>query len=211
MTLDTGHSPALPSPGGLRKVRNEGDQAMNRQTTNMITAAVFLVLLLSPLGGTSQATGYRGSHSAEYLYYIEGTGAYFYPDPEVDIFFSQGSWYRRSGTSWSVSVALSGPWGFISVSNVPSALVALPLNFRATRHFGRVPYRYVIDNRRGHDDYGPRYYNGDYYKDHSRRGYERRRHSSGDFWFFIAPRLNHDDRDDDGHRGRGRGRGRGRK
>jgi len=176
----------------------------------MMTGLALLALLLPPMGETAHATGYRGSDSPEFLYYMEGTGAYLYPDADVDIFFSQGSWYRRSGASWSVSVALSGPWGSISVSRVPSILVELPPDFRATRHFGRVPYNYVVDDRGGHDDYGSRYYSGDFYDDHGGRGYERRRHPSGGFWFYIAPDLIHEDWDDDGHRGRGRGRGRGR-
>lgn len=182
--------------------------------------AILALLFLAAFGGPANASDYGHSGSPEFLYYMEGTGAYFLPDSEVDIFFSLGNWYRRSSNSWSTSVSLSGPWGAISVSNAPSVLVNLPLDFRATLNHGRVPYRYVVDQRSGQDDYGPRYYSGRYYDDHDRRGYQRRRHSSGGFWFFIAPGLHFDDRDDhrdwdddrddDSHGRRGRGRGRGR-
>ena len=180
--------------------------------------AVFALLFLVALSGPANASGYSHSGSPDFLYYMEGTGAYLLPDAEADIFFSLGKWYRRSGSSWSASVSLSGPWGDISVSNAPSILVNLPVDFRTTLSFGQVPYRYVVDQGRGHDDYGSRYYSGRYYDDHERRGYRRQRHSSGGFWFFIAPGLHFDDRDDhrdwdddrddDSHRRRRRGRGR---
>jgi len=189
---------------------------MNKQIVHLVIVTALLLLFLSATGSSAMASDYRGSGSPEFLYYIEGTGAYFLPDPEVDIFFSLGNWYRRSGSSWSTSVSLSGPWGEISVSSAPSVLVNLPVDFRTTSHLGQVPYRYVAGSRSGHENNGSRYYRGDYYNDHDRRGYKRRRHSSGGFWFFIAPDFRHDDRDDhhdrddDSHGKWGRGRGRGR-
>jgi len=189
---------------------------MKKLILNSGAVAVFVLLFLAAFSGPAIASDYYRSGSPEYLYYMEGTGAYFLPDSEADIFFSLGKWYRRTGSSWSASVAFSGPWGAISVSSAPSVLVNLPVDFRTTSHLGQVPYRYVAGSRSGHEDYGSRYYRGDYYNDHDRRGYKRRRHSSGGFWFFIAPDFRHDDRDDhhdrddDSHGKRGRGRGRGR-
>ena len=172
-----------------------------RFTVNLSLCLLLLATMIVP-ANASHSSGYL---SPEFLYYIEGTGAYFLPDPDVDIFFSLGNWYRRSDSSWSASVALSGPWGAISVSSVPSVLVGLPHEFRATHHLGRVPYRYIMDSARGHEDYGSRHYRGDYYNDHDRKGYQRHRHSSGSFWVFIAPDLDHHDRDDGHRRRRGRG------
>jgi len=189
---------------------------MKTHTLNIAASAALVLLLVCVITVPANASDYYGSGSPEFLYYIEGTSAYFLPDPEVDIFFSLGRWYRRSGSSWSASVSLSGPWGAISVDSAPSVLVNLPVDFRTTSHLGQVPYRYVAGSRSGHENYGSRYYRGDYYNDHDRRGYKRRRHSSGGFWFFIAPDFRHDDRDDhhdrddDSHGKRGRGRGRGR-
>jgi hypothetical protein len=180
-----------------------------KRIVNYFMMITVVLLLLSTIGGPVYASDYRGPGSPEFLYYIEGTGAYFLPDQEADVFFSLGRWYRRSGTSWSVSAALAGPWGAISVGSVPSVLIGLPPDFRTTLRLGRVPYRYVVGSRSGHDDYGPRYYHGRYYDDHDRRGYRRRWHPSGYFWFFVAPDLDHDDWFDN-HRRRGRGRGRGR-
>ena len=89
---------------------------MKKQTIALPATAVLVLLLLAAIVSPAIASDYRGSGSPEFLYYIEGTGAYFLPDSEVDIFFSLGNWYRRSGGSWSTSVSLSGPWGAISVS-----------------------------------------------------------------------------------------------
>ena len=199
---------------------------MKTHTLNIAAGAALVLLLACVITVPAMASDYYGSGSPEFLYYIEGTSAYFLPDPEVDVFFSLGKWYRRSGSSWSASVALSGPWGAISVSSVPTVLVNLPAGFRATYHLGQVPYRYVVDSRKGHDNYGSRYYSGEYYNDYGSRGYQRHRHSTGGFWFFIAPDFHHDDRndhhdrdddwdddrddhhdrDDDSHRQRRRGR-----
>jgi hypothetical protein len=173
-------------------------------------AAAIILILLPGMSGSAYATGGHYSRSPEYLYYMEGTGAYFLPDPEVDIFFSLGRWYRRSGSSWSVSTTFSGPWGAVSLGGVPTVLVNLPVDFRLTHTFGLVPSRHVLKGRSSYD-YGPRYYD-----DHDSRRYRRGRHQTGSFWFFIAPDLDHhwddddwddDRRDDDGHRRRRRGRG----
>ena len=180
-------------------------------------AAIMFVMLLSGSNGSALATGSHRSGSPDFLYYMEGTGAYFLPDADADVFFSRGRWYRRSGSSWSSSISLSGPWGAISISDAPSALVELPIDFRTTISFGRVPYRHVVGSSSSWDDYGPRYYSGRFHDDHESRGFRRQRHPTGGFWFFIAPELHFEDRnrhdddwDDDGHRRRRRGRGRGR-
>jgi hypothetical protein len=183
---------------------------MKLHIVKLVPAVALSLLLIAATGIPAGATGYRGSGSPDFLYYMEGTGAYFLPDSDADIFFNLGRWYRRSGSSWSVSVALGGPWGSISVSSVPRVLVDLPPDFRSTHHLGRVPYGHVVGPGGRDDDYGRRYYSGPYYDDHDRRGYQRRWHSGGQFWFFVAPGFD-DDHWDDSHRGRrGRGRGRGR-
>ena len=186
---------------------------MNKQILYVAGTTALILVFLFASSSPAVASDYYRSSSPEFLYYMEGTGAYFLPDSEADVFFSMGKWYRRSGGSWSASVSLSGPWGAISISNAPSVLVNLPVDFRTTINFGQVPYSYVVDSERGHDDYGPRHYSGKYYDEHDRRDYRRQRHSSGTFWFFIAPEFGHydryDDWDDDSHRRGRRGRGRG--
>ena len=216
-------SPALEIDRSRFKLSMKEVQVMKKQTFYNAVIASLVLLLISVMGSPANASNYGHSGSPEFLYYMEGTGAYFLPDSDADIFFSLGKWYRRSGSSWSASVALSGPWGALSVSSVPTILVNLPAGFRATYHLGQVPYRYVVDSRKGHDNYGSRYYSGEYYNDYGSRGYQRHRHSTGGFWFFIAPDFHHDDRndrhdrdddwdddrddrDDDSHRRRRRGK-----
>jgi hypothetical protein len=174
-----------------------------RLIRSILTAAIALMFIFV-IGGQVYATqydDYGDSGSPEYLYYIEGTGAYFLPDADGDIFFNLGKWYKRSGGSWSMSVRLGGPWNGIMAESVSPALVDLPPDFRTTHHLGMIPYRYVVSTDSRDDDHGYRYYSGRYYDDYERRGYRRMWHPRGGFWFFVAPNFDDDDWDD-GHRRR---------
>lgn len=178
---------------------------MKKQNLPCAAGAVTLFMFLAALAIPAGASHDGPEAMPEFIYYIQDTDAYYLPDPEVDIFFSLGRWYRRSGSSWSVGVSYRGPWGSIAVSSVPSVLVGLPPDFRATRRFGRVPYRYLQGHRESHDDYGRSYYGGRY-DDHDRRRYERHWHREGGFWFLVAPDFDHGDGDDSRRRRRRRGR-----
>ena len=193
---------------------------MQKQIMRSILAAALALLVMSAITEPVYATGYDDnsrSGSPEYLYHIEGTGAYFLPDADVDVFFSLGKWYRHSGVSWSMSVHFGGPWNGIMVESVPRSLIELPPDFRSTRRMGMIPYGYVVGPDGRDDDYGDRYNRGEYYDDYERHGYRRRWNSRSGFWFFIAPDFHDDDwdddddRDDSHRRRRGRGRGRGRR
>jgi hypothetical protein len=180
---------------------------MKKKFIRPILAVVFALLLVSVVGGPAYATGsddYSESGSPEYLYYIEGTGAYLLPDPDMDIFYSLGSWYKRSDESWSMSDNFDGPWNGIMAESVPRAMVDLPPDFRTTHHLGMIPYRYVTGSEKPDYDHGYRYYKGRYYDDYERRGYRRVWHPRGGFWFFVAPDF--DDWDDGHRRRRRRGR-----
>ena len=191
---------------------------MQKQSMRSILAAALALLVMSTITEPVYATGYDDnsrSGSPEYLYHIEGTGTYFLPGGEVDVFFNLGNWYRRSEGSWSVSAQFGGPWGGLRVESVPRSLIDLPPDFRSTRRMGMIPYGYVVGPDRRDNNHGDRYYRGEYYDDYERHGYRRRWNSRGGFWFFVAPDFHdnrrdfHDDDRDDNHRGRGR-RGRGR-
>ncbi|UCF87997.1 MAG: hypothetical protein JSV70_06105 [bacterium] len=179
---------------------------MKKQNLPCAAGAVTLFIFLAALAIPAAASHDGPDVMPEFIYYIQDTDAYYLPDPEVDIFFSLGRWYRRSGGSWSVGVSFRGPWGSIALSSVPSVLVGLPPDFRATRRFGRVPYRYLQGHRESHDDYGRSYYGGRYDDDHDRSRYKRHWHPEGGFWFFVAPDFDHDDGDDSHRRRRRRGR-----
>ena len=178
---------------------------MNRRLLWSLSLALAAVVLLCPGTMTVFAGDDRYDDTPEYLYYIEGTGAYFLPHPEGDTFFHLGRWYRRNGGSWSTSRSLRGSWSGLLSQDVPRDLADLPDDFRATRPMGRIPYRYVADPGKVGDHHGGRYYPGHYLGDYDRRGYGRRWHPVGGFWFFVAPEF-HDEWDDDGHRRKGRGR-----
>ena len=181
---------------------------MHKQIMRSILAAALAMLFMSAITEPVYATGYDDnsrSGSPEYLYHIEGTGAYFLPGGEVDIFFNLGNWYKRSGDSWSMSDNFDGPWNGIMAESVAPALVDLPSDFRTTRRMGMIPYKYVAGSDSRDEDHGYRYYRGEYYDDYERHGYRRRWNSRGGFWFFVAPDFHDDDRDD-GHRRRRRGR-----
>jgi hypothetical protein len=183
---------------------------MQKQLIRSIVAAALALLLMSVIGGPVYATGYGDymeSGSPEYLYYIEGTGAYLLPDADWDIFFSLGKWYRLSEGSWSMSDHFDGPWSGITAGSLPKDLAELPADFRETHKLGMIPYRYVVGKDHRDDRDGYWYYKGRYYDDYKRHGYRRRWHPHGKFWFFVAPDF-HDDWDDDwddSHRRRRRG------
>ena len=173
----------------------------------MLLAAVALLVLFTS-GGPVNAGGhddYSEAGTPEYLYYIEGTGSYFLPGGDDDLFFNLGKWYRHSGESWSMSDELDGPWSGITVDSLPADLAALTADFRETRKLGMIPYRYVVGPERRDEDYSYLYYRGKYYDDYERHGYRRRWHAHGKFWFFVAPHF-HDDDWDDSHRRRRRRR-----
>ncbi|UCG37884.1 MAG: hypothetical protein JSV00_06690 [bacterium] len=179
---------------------------MEKRVISSIPSMLLALLLVAAAHGPALATGYDDDSSGILLYYIEGTGAYFLPDPGGDIFFHLGQWYRSEDGSWAVSGSLSGPWRD-AAGSVPRVLVDLPPDFRSTHRLGLVPYGYVVGRSRD-DDYGLRYYSGRYYEDYEGRGYRRQWHPQGGFWFFVAPHFLDDDRDDDRDDRRRRRRGR---
>jgi hypothetical protein len=170
-----------------------------------LTAA--LVVLLAAFNGSIHAGNYQGSGSYDYLYYIEGTGAYVLPDPATDIFFNLGKWYRRSDDTWSVGTTSDGPWREIFIESVPAALADLPPDFRTTHRLGRIPYRYVTGSGSGRYDDGSRYFRGwrgpryHYYRcdpcrgwdrdccDYNQKAYRRHWRRLGTFLFFTAPHI----------------------
>lgn len=176
---------------------------MHRQIVRSFIMATFVMLILSYPGGPAYATGYydHSSGSPEYLYSIEGTGSYFLPGPDGDVFYNLGKWYRHRGDSWSMSDDPEGPWSGIMVESVPRALADLPPDFRTSRPMGMIPYRYVVGTDRPDDHDVYIYYNGRYYEDYERHGYLRRWHPQGKFWYFVAPDF-YDGPWDDRHRHR---------
>ena len=160
------------------------------------------------MGSVIASDEYRGDDYSndypDYLYYIEGTGSYFLPASDGDIFFNRGTWYRQTEGSWYTSSSLDGPWSGIVRDSLPKDLTELPDDFRTTRKLGMIPSRYVLGEKDKTEYYWYRYYRGSYYDNYERRGYRRVWHPEGGFWFFVAPGLH--DYWDDGHRRRRGGR-----
>ena len=171
-------------------------KVMQKQALRSLLSTVLALMLMFLTVAVVHAAGYEdysSSDSPEYLYYIEGTGSYFLPGSDSDIFFNLGKWYRRSGGSWSISEDLGGPWSGITVDSVPQDLIELPEDFTTTRKLGMIPYQYVLGPDKPDDDHVYRYYRGRYDEDYRRRGYRRRWNPRGKFWFFVAPDFNDDD------------------
>jgi len=84
---------------------------------------------------------------------------YFVPDPHVDIFFYGGYWWSPRGEVWYRAKAYNGPWGVITQTRVPRAVVYMPRDYRARYERERpVPYgqwkkeheRWERENRKSH-------------------------------------------------------------
>ena len=155
---------------------------------SVILSGVVLFLMVVP-AGSAQAGHHYGDDIPEHLYYIEGTGSYFLPQDDGDIFFNLGRWYRHSGDSWFTSDDLDGPWTGIIETSLPKDLADLPPDFRTTRHLGLIPSRHVVGEKEKCD--GPIYL---YYRercrdDYMRHGYGRHWFPHGGFWYFMAPCL----------------------
>jgi hypothetical protein len=165
-----------------------------------LAAALYLVPAPAMAGGYASV-----SFLPEFLFHIEGTSAYFLPDTTADIFFYSGQWYRRSSRGWAVSLTYGGPWGFVSIGNVPEVLVRLPVDYRVRRRYGPVPYRVVVTPPPPR--YYRPYYKPYYYKPYYRSPKYRTRHKA---WrgYRYEDRDNIRDHDHDrrnrGKRGRGR-------
>lgn len=62
---------------------------------------------------------------------ISGTYVYFIPDAKEDVFFYHGYWYRPHNGRWYRSADYSNGWVFVSLNNVPSPILSIPVGFRA--------------------------------------------------------------------------------
>ncbi len=164
--------------------------------TTILYSVALLFLILS--AGSVEAAGDYWDDSPDYLYYIEGTGSYFLPSAEGDIFFNRGKWYRQAEGSWSMGDGMDGPWSGITKETLPMDLAELPPDFKTTRKLGMIPSRYVLGEKDRPDEYWYRYYRGRFYDNYGRHGYRRYWHPHGGFWFFVAPDF-FDDGFDDGH------------
>jgi hypothetical protein len=80
---------------------------------------------------------------------IPGTYAYYAPDVEADLFFYHGYWYRPYQGGWYYSLGYNGPWGRVTIGNVPPPLVNLRPDYRnIPDRYGRMPYGTVQRNWR---------------------------------------------------------------
>ncbi len=76
---------------------------------------------------------------------IPGRYVYFVPDVDTDLFFYHDWWYRPYKGHWFRSDNYAGPWK--RVSQVPSALIDLPPDYRAIAPgYSHVPYEELRDN-----------------------------------------------------------------
>ena len=75
---------------------------------------------------------------------VPGAYVYFAPDVETDLFFYHGYWYRPYQGGWYSSLGYNGPWGRITIGNVPPPLVSLRPGYRnLPPGYKRMPYTVV--------------------------------------------------------------------
>ncbi|HVO67210.1 MAG TPA: hypothetical protein VMT12_12055 [Syntrophales bacterium] len=82
------------------------------------------------------------------LVVIPGTGVYYPPDVDVDIFFYHGYWYRPYNGYWYRSRGYNGPWATIEVGRVPRPVIGIHPGFRGGPMYERVPHGRVMKNWR---------------------------------------------------------------
>lgn len=72
---------------------------------------------------------------------VPGTGVYFVPQFDVDIFFYSGYWWSPRGDRWYRAREYNGPWRIVSRSAVPRPVYRVPGDYRSVyvkeRH---IPY-----------------------------------------------------------------------
>jgi hypothetical protein len=72
---------------------------------------------------------------------MPGTGVYYVPQPEVDVFFYNGYWWSPRGPRWYRSRAYKGPWGIVHRRYVPVPVIRVPGDYRVAYGQGpRIPY-----------------------------------------------------------------------
>jgi len=75
---------------------------------------------------------------------VPGAYVYFAPDVEADLFYYHGYWYRPHQGGWYNSLGYNGPWGRVTIGNVPPPLVNLRSGYRnVSPGYERMPYPVV--------------------------------------------------------------------
>ena len=61
---------------------------------------------------------------------VPGTGVYFAPGLDVDIFFYGGYWWSPRGDRWYRATGYDGPWRMVRRSSVPRVVYRVPRDYR---------------------------------------------------------------------------------
>uniref|UniRef100_C6E842 Lipoprotein n=1 Tax=Geobacter sp. (strain M21) TaxID=443144 RepID=C6E842_GEOSM len=72
---------------------------------------------------------------------IPGSGVYFVPRFDIDLFFYSGYWWSPRGDRWYRSREYNGPWRVVSRSAVPRPVYRVPSDYRSVYvKERRIPY-----------------------------------------------------------------------
>jgi hypothetical protein len=63
------------------------------------------------------------------LVVVPGTSVYYAPDVPANYFFYKGRYYTVANGVWSMAPAYNGPWAVIQIGKVPTAVLAVPVEF----------------------------------------------------------------------------------
>lgn len=82
---------------------------------------------------------------------VPGTGVYFLPDVNFDVFFFGGYWWSPRGDRWYRAPAYNGPWSGVSRRVVPAPVFRVPHDYRRVYYRERhIPYGQWKQERREH-------------------------------------------------------------
>ena len=60
---------------------------------------------------------------------VPGTAVAYAPEAPANLFFYQGRYYTLANHVWSTAPAYSGPWVVIQVGQMPSPILAVPVEY----------------------------------------------------------------------------------
>jgi hypothetical protein len=63
------------------------------------------------------------------LLVVPGTSVSYAPDVQANLFFYKGRYYTVANGVWSMAPAYNGPWAVIQIGQVPTPVVAVPVQY----------------------------------------------------------------------------------
>jgi hypothetical protein len=75
-----------------------------------------------------------------YLYKIQGSGVFAYPEISAEVYYYGDRWYSRYKGLWYWSWSYNGPWAYLEAVRTPAKVRELPRLKQNQKHYKRVPW-----------------------------------------------------------------------